>query len=352
VSRQTQKGGDNATNIQSGGPITIVQHGLTAGDVTEIALAAVQSELERFTGSAREVFAERSREFIEDLLIPNLLSSNPDGLETFADPDMQYALNHGQLAYGRTGDKDVAEVLVDIIVDRTRQTERDILQLSLTESLQTAAKLTSNQFAILSLIWILRYTSNLGVKSPEELAKYFEEHISPILPISSTSNATFQHLEYAGCGTVGISSVTIQNLLSANYTGLFFKGFTAVEVAAHLPLAAPAISGLLMPCLNDHSKLQLNALNERLLLQRAEEIGIIEEDRIRLKQLFAQYRMNDDEIIESVSVLYTGFPALISAWNETAMCRMTLTSVGTVIAHANCRRLLGRTPGDLSIWIN
>lgn len=156
---------------------------------------------------------------IVERLLPRLAELNPAGVETFGDPDVQFALMAAQRTYARTGDKDVADVLVDILVDRTKETTRNVRQLALNESLEVAAKLTGDQFATLSILWLLKYTRNYSIVSRDSLHEYIDTYLAPHVPLLRTSLATFQHLEYAGCGSIGIGQISIEAIFRKTYGG-------------------------------------------------------------------------------------------------------------------------------------
>ena len=352
MSRQSQSGGDYSTNVQ-GSAVTIVQTGLSVEDAKQIAMELMRPELERLTDQAAETAYSRAKEMVEERLLPRLTKVNPGGVETFADPDVQYALIAAQRAYARTGDKDVADVLVDILVDRTKETERNVRQLALNESLEVAAKLTADQFASLSLIWLITYTRNFSISNRDTLRTYIETHLAPHVPNVRKSRATYQHLEYAGCGAVGLGVHRIEDVYGSTYASVFAKGFTANELSATFAGSPPAhLNELLIPCLNDPSRQQFNAADEDNVKRRAAELQLSDTEVQSVVKLFNQQRMNRDEVRSFLLETHSAMEHLLDVWSNSLMQNMTLTSVGITIAHANCRRIMGTSPAELSIWIN
>jgi hypothetical protein len=92
TTRQSQAAGDRSTNVQAAGAVTIHQSGLSAQDAAEIALALVRPEFERLVDLAAETATARACEMVTERLLPKLMKENPDGIGTFGDPDVQYAL--------------------------------------------------------------------------------------------------------------------------------------------------------------------------------------------------------------------------------------------------------------------
>lgn len=358
MTKQQQGGGDRSTNIQAGGAVTVVNNGLTPDDAAALALALIRPELERFRGEAVQIVEKRATEFVNEALLPKMLELYPAGIATFADPDIQYAVTAAQRTYGRTGDRDVADVLVDILIDRTKQTQRDVLQIALTESLDVAARLTADQFAVLSLVWLLGYTMNNALGSRDALHSYFDTFYAPLIPVVKTTPATFQHLEYAGCGAVGLGGgrPNMEDAFIRQYPGLFSLGITKEQVAERVGVSAD-LSGitehLLTECLNDNSMLQIAALNDEILAAKAEPLNL---DPSIIDSLGACLRTNMmtppavREYLLSTNPEVAG--PLLELWNDSPLRQFNLTSVGIVIAHANVRRITGVSPADISIWIN
>ncbi len=73
------------------------------------------------------------------------------GLENAENPDFQRALFTVQKEYALTGDDELGDLLVDLLIDRTKQDNRSLLQIVLNESLSVVPKLTNDQLAALSV---------------------------------------------------------------------------------------------------------------------------------------------------------------------------------------------------------
>jgi hypothetical protein len=154
---QAQNVSSGSTAIQAGGNVTIVETGLTYADVRNIALDIFRTNFYKLAGVAKETAKVRAEEITEAFL-SKLQNEHPAGLQKSNDPDFQYALFTVQKEYARNGDKDLGDLLVDLLVDRSKHEQRDILQIVLNESLKTAPKLTENQLAVLSLIFLFKYS--------------------------------------------------------------------------------------------------------------------------------------------------------------------------------------------------
>ena len=131
---QKQNIAQGSTAIQAGGNVTITKTGLTYAEVRDVALDVFRANFYELAGVAKETAKARAEEITEEFL-SKLQKEHPAGLEKSNDPDFQYALFTVQKEYARNGDKDLGDLLVDLLVDRSKQEQRDILQIVLNESL-------------------------------------------------------------------------------------------------------------------------------------------------------------------------------------------------------------------------
>jgi hypothetical protein len=193
---QTSKSGDNSTTVQAE-KVTIIQ-GVTYNDVKEIALGVFNSNFLQLSKEALDTAVQRAEEITNDF-IERLKKEKPDSLETAKDPGFQNALYEAQKSYAKTGDRDMADVLVDILVDRVEHKERDLKQIVLDESISVIPKLTSSQLDTLTIIFLLRYSVNYGIVNIDTLKQYLTKKIKPFTDNLSKENSLYQHLEFAGC---------------------------------------------------------------------------------------------------------------------------------------------------------
>jgi hypothetical protein len=351
-SGQKQSSGDDSTNLQAGGSITIVNAGLTVEEATELALGLIRPEFELLKNEAKELAVKRAEEMVTRRLLPRLVSEHREGIGTFADPDVQYALAAAERSYARTGDSEMADILVDILIDRTRQIDRTVLQISLNEALDVASKLTTDQFALLSLVWMLKYTRTDTIRDLGSLSVYIKAEIVPYIPSLRTTLATFQHLEYAGCGSMIAGGESIEQTFLRTYPGIFRQGFTEEALTnALLSELAENVRQLLVPCLHNPDLLQVDAVTEDEFLEKANVLGL--DDRaIAILTGLSRHILSLHEVKTILEQSDPMMKELLEVWTKTGLFTFSLTSVGIVIAHANCRRVLGESPADLSIWIN
>lgn len=344
---QTQKSGANSTNLQV--ESLVVKNGLTYSEAKEIALDVFKSNFLELSKQASETALSRAEEITNNFLIA-LKDKELDSIETIKDPGFQYALYESQKQYAKTGDKDIADVLVDILVDRVENQKRNIKQIVLEESITIAPKLTSSQLDTLTLIFILRYTINNSLTNLEKLKEYLNTYITPFIDTLSKGETNFQHLEFAGCGNIQISTVNLVEVFKQNYSGLFCQGFSKEEFERQIG-DFNKYGKMTIKSLYDSSKLQISFLNEDVLEKITETENFDQEVKNKLKTFFSNNLMSYAKIKEEVEKLGgIKIKNLLDIWEKSYMKNMTLTTVGISIAQANFRRKTGITL-DLSNWI-
>jgi hypothetical protein len=345
--KQIQESGDDSVNIQANS-IT-VQMGLTYSDVKDIALDVYRENADKLSKVAQEIAMKRVEEITDEFLL-TLKSRNPVGLNSAQDPDFQYALLTVQREYAKSGNKDLGDLLVDILVERTKVEQRGLLQIVLNESLGTAPKLTVSQLNALSIIFSMKYTRSLGMLSLERLTGYLSHRLAPFIDDLPDSQASYQHLEFTRCGSTSLGSHTIPNIFKQKYPGVFTKGFSWNEFHNK----ASQIKGsekFLLPCLRDVSRFQFNAAYHDQLKSEALKLGISDADCAKLDSFWEQYLMSDEEIKADLFARNEKMARLFTVWDDTPMKHMTLTSVGIAIGHAFSRSKTGDSD-NLAIWIN
>lgn len=346
---QTQTVAAGGTAIQAGGAVAISNFGLSYSEVRDVALDVFRANFYQLAGVAAETASVRAQEITENFL-SKLEKENPSGISKSNDPDFQYALFTAQREYARCGDKELEELLVDLLVDRSKQEQRDILQIVLNESLNTAPKLTEGQLAALALVFLFKYTQNFGIGNHEMLGDYLDKHAAPFVSKASKGRSSYQHMEFTGCGSIGMGQLTLESILGNTYQGQFQKGFDESEIATRNISVGNDIR-FFIPCFNETTKLQVRANSKETLAKNFEAHGIAESDRTQITALFDAAKMSEGEIREKCVAIRPYMSDLFVLWSESSMKNFTLTSVGMAIAHANIKRLVGEF-ANLSIWIN
>jgi hypothetical protein len=155
------------------------------------------------------------------------MEKDPAAAKNLADPDIQSVMFEAQKEYARSGEEDLAKVLVDLLTDRTTETERSLRTLVLNEAISSVPKLTEQQRRAIGLVFLVRYSRWTGnTPTPEDCFREFM--VKDVLALGGdlpTSALNYQHIEYVGAGSVSISSISFASALRSGVEGLFTRGF-------------------------------------------------------------------------------------------------------------------------------
>ncbi len=347
---QQQRGGHGSTNIQ------VFNEGLNA-ESRALVLDIVQAELYRYRQSAEaEVTARMER--IAQRVVERVAKAGPAAIESFKDPDVQFSVGAVGRAYARTGDDDLATVLVDLLADRCDVSGRTLMAVVLNDAIETAAKLTDAELASLSVSWRLLHTRWMGMSDIDALKRFVQNEIAPFVDALPDGTASQLHMQYLGCMVPTPGEASLASVFRSAYPGVYTKGFDWDEIDAGLsvtlgdlaPRSLEEPGPFFIPCLREPSRLQVNALVEEHVESTAEAHGL-QEAVPGLKQLLVRNQCADEEVLAELRSAHPSMEDLQAKWISAHMGAATLTSVGMAIAHSNYRRVTGmETP--LTVWVS
>jgi len=345
---QKQTSGEQSTNLQGGS--IVINQGISYADAKEIALDVYKSNFLTLAQDAAATAVQRAEKLTDDFL-SRLQEESPETMGMMREPSMQMAIFSAQREYARTGDSDLEDLLVDILVERAKEAERTIRQIVLDESLTIAAKLTADQMDALTVNFLIARTKNYRLLNLQALEHHLDNELLPFAEDLTTSDSCYTHLEYAGCGSIMQlgGRGKIEKRFRDSYPGLFCKGLTEEELSDALPEPAP-YRNVLMPCLHDSQRFQVNAMDTEVVKEECKKHGIDEEGEKKLCALFEKSRMSEAEVKEYFLRTRPAIEGLFETWDNSPLSKLSLTTVGIAIAQANFRRKTGQRL-DLSIWV-
>jgi hypothetical protein len=176
---QTQQVGEGATAIQAAGNV-VVNNGLSYTEVRAVVMDVFRSNFLQLAGEAKDVARQRAEE-ITDKFLAKLQMENPAGLSQAPTPDFQYGLFSVQRDFARTADVNLGDLLVDLLVDRTKHPHRNMLQIVLNECLLVAPKLTNEQLSALAIVFLLKYCSSSGIVTFQQLSAQLDKFVRPFI---------------------------------------------------------------------------------------------------------------------------------------------------------------------------
>ena len=209
--RQEQASGDTAANFQAGGDI-VINAGLTAAEVLAMIKESLKANLFDMRGIAKEVFDERADHFVDDV-VERLAQENPESIKQAAEPDFHITLLEAAKSYGRSGNEDLGELLVDLLVERVGQPDRSLAKIVLGEALTVAPKMTQAHLDALTVSWVMRAVRFTGVNSVAVAVNTLASHLGPFIGDWEISSSSYQHLQYLGCGQVSVLNLGFDQCL-------------------------------------------------------------------------------------------------------------------------------------------
>ena len=347
MTKQDQRVGKDGVAIQSGGDTTF-NAGLSPDDVKQI-IESIASQLPAYAAVAKEIVDARLVDFEKRIIDRFDQDPNVDR-QAFADPDFQYLLLQAQQSHARSGDKDTADLLVDLIAERSKAKERDRLALTLNQAVEIVPNLTINEIAELSICYLFTRTQYHAANTLDDFYKMLNQRINPYIDDIATSQSSYEFLEAQRCANISVLENKFFELLSGPYSAFFSKGFSEDQVVQISTELAPLTPNLFMQCLADPAKFQLRAMSEEVWKQLAAQASLSDSHREALWKLSQDNLMSREEGITMLLPHVPRIREMADLWDGSPLRQLRLTAVGTAIAYS-----YASTHGfkaDISIWIN
>jgi hypothetical protein len=351
-----QKAGEGAAAIQAGGSAdgaTVNQtnnYGLTVtfDDIRTIARDAFRADFVQLLGQAGDIAEARANRVTERFL-ERLQAENPAGINQANTPDFRYALLSAQKAQARSGDENLETLLVDLLVERSREQERSLQQIVLNEALDVAARLTAEQVSALTISFAIRRTINNGVLDMPNFVRVIAENVMPFISNAKLSDASFSHLAFTGCGVVEMGEARLAYIFSNTYPELWQAGFSLDDpIVQQLSEEGRKV---IRPSLNNPGNYEILGGAPASSKQIRDHFVTSEADRSLVAQLLNRGHISQDEVKARCIASLPHMADLFDIWDNTSMKNFVPSSIGIAIAHANITRVIPHF-GPLSIWIN
>ena len=347
MTKQKQTSGENSTSYQAGRDIN--NYGMTYTEAKEIITTLFKENFLKLSEEAYEVVIERASVFVENFL-KELLSRNEEGIAQAKNPSFQSIFYNAQKFYACSGDEEMRDLLINMLVERTKHENRDFEQIVLDEAIITIPKLTDQQIATLSVSFLLVKSRFLGVKNIDAFIETIEKHFKPFINKLTKNPNCYLHLAYASCGDLAEGKYNIYRLMINSYKGLFSNGFSTKELE-EIAVDIEQVREIVGECMNDSEKIQLAQINDEVTKEIATKNDISLEIVNKLIKLNNQYLMKAREMKIFLESKSEHMKNLNDIWDNSDLCHFRLTSVGMAIAHANIKKELPNF-SDLDIWIN
>lgn len=363
---QDQSVAENAVALQIGGSADNVSlnqtnntqnvgaqtnnYGVTVEEVRSIVSDAFKAEAYKFLDHAGDIATARAQKLC-DAVLARLENENPAALNQARDPDFRYALLTAQKAFARNDDQDTGALLVELLVERTREEGQNLAQVVLNEALDIVPRLTKAQISALTISFISRRTVNFEVQNFPSFLAIMDQQVAPYIQNAKLSQAAFSHMAFTGCGQLmQFNGTTLAEVFLQKYPGIWQAGFASNDPALEKLWYDTRVTAL-RPSHHSPGMVEVfDAPDGRGKLIREQ---MIKDDaqRAEVESLLVRKQLSPQKVKEHCIAARPYMAALFELWDDTDMKRFDVSAIGSAIAHANIIRILPGF-GSLSIWIN
>lgn len=322
--------------------------GLTPDQMVEIMTKLMHNQIQ-FQQEAQATADKRMKDLCDELLHV-FVDTNRANSEALREPDFQYMLGEAQDAFARSGSPAVKETLVDIIARRSQAKEHSREALTLNEAAARAPRLTVNEFAALSLCYVVRHTVTHSVNSVEAFRDYINQKLIPLATDVSLEQSSYWHIVAQSCGIISMGEFKLRDALVMSYGGLIGMGNSLDAYRASVaPEKAESVDNLLVACVRNPGMVQPNATNVTVFTTR----GLAQFAKAELEAIWGVYAASipqRDGLIEMLTPESPEIGMLFNKWDDSPIKHLDLNSVGIAIGHANAVRVTN-FDAPLNVWI-
>ena len=183
-----QKGGKKSINYQAEN-MTVYQ-GLSYTDARKIALEVFRDNILKLSQEAALVARKRAEE-LTDAFLQKLVDQHPKFISILENPDFQFSLYDAQREYARSGEKELENILIEILVERATIDSDFLRKIFVNEAIRIAPKLTQIQLNILSLTYLINDYFDPELNSLQKLNLFLLNYITPFFTNIDTTVVDF-----------------------------------------------------------------------------------------------------------------------------------------------------------------
>ncbi|MCX5043601.1 hypothetical protein OG921_10535 [Aldersonia sp. NBC_00410] len=339
---QRQEAGDSS-NLYQGQSVEVHNHGPTIQEVRDIAKGVFYENYLVLSDRAMAEVRDRINEFT-DLLLTKLFTSPPENVEEFDTPRMLAATYKAQKQYAESGDRELAEILADILVAMSGAESRSLEDIILNQAVEVAGKLTPNQInGVATIVSLLLIDLKEYPSTVTALFDFVDELVKPYYGHIPVKSAEYRYMSALGVISELPSPLDPFEMLTAHNPGLFVKGFTLDSLPAELKIYTmpPHDGGEYFEEHPDHPKFfRVKLPIVRLIRERQRANRLDSPPYTFLEQFVTRYALGSRQIR---TLCHRHKPELATFLDTLANSRAVdfrPSSVGIAIGHAAMRRRL------------
>lgn len=204
--KQDASGGDNSTFNQAGGDVnlsTTINYGMGYFEVKDLFMDLFQNEFTKLGKDVEDLINERAERIVTGYL-NKLFEENPNLIQNTKDPDIRYGIIEAQKAYARFGNAEMSELLIDVLVQRTKA-EDSFSSIVLNEALTVIPKLTKFQINILSVLYAIESIRYINPTN-KTISNFYDAFLAPFIDdrLLPANHQFYLHLQSCGCLAVSV----------------------------------------------------------------------------------------------------------------------------------------------------
>lgn len=327
-----------------------IQQGLTYSEAKDLIELVVDPKLSALKDEAEATYNGRVNEF-KNLFTEKTKNLLAEEIAKLREPDTQLALIEAAKISGRKQNEELRNLLANLVVSRIKNDKtgkEELKNIVYNEAISTINKLTIDQLKIATLCYLLRYSWHTDVDSWEAFDNCLNTRIKPFLGFKNT-NAEFQHIEYAGCGSMDSFGWDVIDIFRRYYSFLFFN-LLEKEQIDNLNLS-DEVKKTVVVLDTKEDKYSIRFKNRKKLEEYLEKKKVEEQTKKKLYSIYEGHIRSKDDIKAKILRETKIGKELMEIWEKSALKHLSLTSVGIAIAASYFEQTTGEKI-NIDIWIN
>ncbi len=329
-----------------------IQIGISVEDAFAISRNVIKQELSLYTDQALKTAESRFKE-IADKTIDRINLERADLFPKFKDPAIQVVLNEIYKKYIETGDEELGENLINMLLDRLEAESKSTKQFIIDDAREILPKLSIPNLSFLALT-VFSMVS-IPTNNINEYSAIIKKLINITSGISSLSNIDIMYLKQSGC-VMGVPMIQITQKivlsLFKEYEYYFSKGINTTQ-----------FNGLIQKHAIDQSSMKNilslidirpnNNFGLRFSSKRRFDDFFLQHDLPKIKLFFEEFislqnQATNSDVINFHQSIDPSWNHVFSLWDKDIVTTLSIMPVGLYLGSVYLRRALGlKIPQDI-----
>lgn len=337
-------GSNNTQQIQAG-QIHIHQ-GINSDEVRALCLDLVQKEIALYKQQAAEE-SHRRFESLMDKFLDLLSKIDESKRQKLQEPAIQFAVNETFKEYIKSGEEELGDGLLDLMIERMEVDEHTTKQSLIDEARQILPKLSANT---ISLISIITFSELLIPRSNYDFVELLH-NLSPLISrLRSVNSIDVAYLEQVGCGqsfSFFNTGKTFEQRMQSIYNLLFLHPYTIEQYntfmtqhgynQGEMSFVARTIMSL-MEIKGQKMQFKINAYREELFLEEKRH-EMIDAMTLLIKDMT---QFSEDEVKQFFVEIDVNWVVVSELFKRGDVKNFVLSPVGLYIGSRKLSKLFGK----------